>query len=566
MSRRRHYHSRWRRWFSGEPLRRLFERKPKPGAPVTPVPLPRESFFSRRRFRWWRRRWERFKGLLKRAPRTDPAITLQPSGPEAPTLRKRFRLWRRGVLAGVRLKRLLPGLPALVALLCWPLIGFLAWRSSANVERQYVGYADRALVARKYEEARIACERLLKLDSEQHPFHVYRMAQCLAGLGQKEASLQLLTALAPVDSPQFALAHQAIANVILRDPDSDVTALRLAVSHLKQTLASGDTSPVVIEMLGQLHARLGDWERATEYFTRAHRSNPAMALPLAAVAQARGRRDEMNRLAAEAALYFESQARQRTGDTASRLGWAQALFMLQDYAGTLAVVEEGLKESDLPAYHRIAAQAVAGRLQELKDKSPAALPARLALVQQGLAHDPTNQALLRELVAASQARDPQAAEARAVLNGMLARGDAAAAAHFCLGMDAWQNKNFAQSRQHFEIALKAYPQMATIANNLAWLLTFSPPYDHERALQIMDTLIKRHPESPAFRETRGQVLVNLGRWQEAVTDLEYALPWYKTDPALHAALAKAYTRLGMKELALEHQRLAKSSNARKETP
>jgi predicted Zn-dependent protease len=108
-----------------------------------------------------------------------------------------------------------------------------------------------------------------------------------------------------------------------------------------------------------------------------------------------------------------------------------------------------------------------------------------------------------------------------------------------------------------------YPKMSMVANNLAWLLTFSEPHDYPRALQIMDELLKHFPDSPVFHETRGEVLVKLGRWHDAVTDLEYALPWHKDNPRTHSALAQAYAALGMKDLAAEHQRLAQSTSAAK---
>jgi len=71
-------------------------------------------------------------------------------------------------------------------------------------------------------------------------------------------------------------------------------------------------------------------------------------------------------------------------------------------------------------------------------------------------------------------------------------------------------------------------------------------------------VLEKFPQNANFRETRGEVLVKLGRWQEAVLDLEYALPTLGSRRNTHAALAEAYHGLGSQELAAQHEKLAKS--------
>ena len=61
------------------------------------------------------------------------------------------------------------------------------------------------------------------------------------------------------------------------------------------------------------------------------------------------------------------------------------------------------------------------------------------------------------------------------------------------------------------------------------------------------------PEEFRFRETRGQILVALGRWRDAVDDLEFALNGMPDAAPVHMALATAYERLGESELARVHR-------------
>ncbi len=61
------------------------------------------------------------------------------------------------------------------------------------------------------------------------------------------------------------------------------------------------------------------------------------------------------------------------------------------------------------------------------------------------------------------------------------------------------------------------------------------------------------PDHPYFRDTRGQILVKLGRYQDAIPDLEVALQAPELAKDVHRALALAYEGLGLKDLAEAHR-------------
>ena len=106
------------------------------------------------------------------------------------------------------------------------------------------------------------------------------------------------------------------------------------------------------------------------------------------------------------------------------------------------------------------------------------------------------------------------------------------------------------------LAFKAAPQMPYVANNMAMLLTLDTPPDLDQALAIIQSVLTNSPGNPGFRDTRGKILLKLGRYQEAITDLEFALPSLKSANSTHKALAEAYQALGLSLLAEEHLRLA----------
>ncbi len=100
------------------------------------------------------------------------------------------------------------------------------------------------------------------------------------------------------------------------------------------------------------------------------------------------------------------------------------------------------------------------------------------------------------------------------------------------------------------------PPLALVANNLAYLLATNNDSYRETALELMNYLVKRWPKEPHFRDTRGQILRRLERWQETITDLESAEPFLKSNQELRQSLSDAYWQLGRVEAAYVQAELA----------
>ena len=128
--------------------------------------------------------------------------------------------------------------------------------------------------------------------------------------------------------------------------------------------------------------------------------------------------------------------------------------------------------------------------------------------------------------------------------------------HLMLGLDAYRHEQPEAARIHLERAYQLSPEAPPISNNLAFLLMNGPTPDLERALALVDAAWQRTPQQPHFHETRGQILVKLGRYREALNDLETAQRGIPASGPMHLALATTYEKLGMETLAKEHRRLA----------
>ena len=99
-------------------------------------------------------------------------------------------------------------------------------------------------------------------------------------------------------------------------------------------------------------------------------------------------------------------------------------------------------------------------------------------------------------------------------------------------------------------------QMPVLLNNLAWVLLSAEPPQLDKALSMADAAVKALPQHPEIRETRGVILARLGRWTEALADLEIALAAFPDRAYIHDSLADAYQHLGDPDMAARHRDLA----------
>jgi uncharacterized protein HemY len=74
--------------------------------------------------------------------------------------------------------------------------------------------------------------------------------------------------------------------------------------------------------------------------------------------------------------------------------------------------------------------------------------------------------------------------------------------------------------------------------------------------------LDKRPDDGHFRGTRGRILARMKRWQEALTDMEAALPAEGESSQLHQDLAETYSALAIPDLATQHRLRAEAIAAR----
>lgn len=455
--------------------------------------------------------------------------------------------------------RLLPALPAILVLVIWVVFAFflLGW-GTAHTEARYRELGNKAWAARDHETARVAFWRLATLKSEKRSEYLYFLALNLLALNRDQEAQGLLATLAPLDRPGYGEAHLFIAQRLLSLTNPPPDARRLAERHLLRAVEGNPKLTDAHNILGQIYTGEGNYQSAKKHLLEVvpvrGEANLLLAMVLRALADTSG----ANAYAERAAKFFSDRVNQATGDdSASRLGWANALLLLKNYEAAMKVVTDGYRLSGNPAYRPAIGSLYGVWAQNLSKEQPGDLVKRLELVQSGLDYTPNSEVLLRELVGLMSAEGPQGEAAREALARRLAEGGTTAAMlHFFMGMECWNRGKKQEAEQHYALAFEASSNVPTVANNMAMILTVGENPDPERALSIIQPVADRYPNNASFRSTRANALLKLKRYKEAASDLEAALPYLPVKRGARLALAEAYRGMGLDNLAQQQEFLA----------
>jgi len=178
-------------------------------------------------------------------------------------------------------------------------------------------------------------------------------------------------------------------------------------------------------------------------------------------------------------------------------------------------------------------------------------------LQQALKIAPNNPLVLGYLsqyLLASYAQDEERVVA---LRESLIAGTSPGISHFLRGTLAHLKGDAASAKSHLELSVKHLPANRSILNNLAFVMAGQGDEHLTKALDIIDGVIAAEPNpNPNHFDTHGGILLKLGRYEEAIGDLEYGLqiPGRKRDAQLD--LAECYEQLGNTEMAETLRRAA----------
>ncbi len=448
------------------------------------------------------------------------------------------------------------GLP--VVLMLVPLGAIAAWTmlwGRGSIAAQYRLAANEARQAKDYERVRLFERKLAQLGVATQ-LAQYQTAVALAQDGKHAEAYEAMKRLAPEEAPGYLQAHVWMVDRLFESklPVSTEESHQLVKIHLGHVRTLGARGP-------QLDLLQAQWLIRDNQFAEA----AALLEPLA------------SRVADAAAMRLEVNLRLKNIDAARRDARLVRTYM-EDHVhrgGALsaqqyhlwAIAEELL--GNLSKAHELVSKWVKLEPQNESARSVLAQLSRRLFDMAIVAAEPDADHLASLFVqAAEMTADPlrlqQQAErlyrlqsespvARQVIERVADSDSASARTLEAIGTMAAQHGELDEARELLRRAISKDPQNAVAWNNYAWITVQLPDGDPHESLDAVNKALTIKPDDYRFRETRGQILVRLGKWQEAVTDLEFAVNGMPDSREIHLSLAKAYDALGDEQLANVHR-------------
>lgn len=385
-----------------------------------------------------------------------------------------------------------------------------------------------------------------------------QLSEAYSVLGEAQAAAGILQQIAPPDRVVFGPAHLKRASRLaaggLADPEVRTQTRCYIELALTADPAKGQGTvdrDAAHGLLAEVLAVGGDWQGVFTTTQKIASPSPTHRILAAMALKNLGRLPEAIAAADEAMRELGSgnQLEERFRRTSVL---AQAAFVKDEIGPAVDAV---LAAGNEPVLQSLKSSIIRQAAQRLRAGGGRDTESWLEILLRGLVVLPEDRGLTTELVeGVAQWRS---------LPGFVGRThrrvrDAGLEAHLqLLGAIASLERNRPdEASEQFEYAWQLLPGNPVLANNHAALLATRPSEaDPAGALEIINEVLKKHPNDPAFLDTKGQILLRLGRFEEAVVMLEAALKG-APDRGTHASLAEAYTQLGNTELAASHRRLA----------
>ncbi|MBA3311889.1 MAG: tetratricopeptide repeat protein [Planctomycetaceae bacterium] len=468
-----------------------------------------------------------------------------------------------------RLRHLLQGLPAVVVAIAVLAVAGVVIGRESHLRDAYRIEAVNAFRNDRPEDARIYYERLFRLDGGTAETRLF-LGLTLEKLGNKEESHHLIHGVADGDAGGDPRANRWVAAKLLSDPKTlqDRGQLRLAYQHLAKAERGLPQDANVKLDLVKYHLAMGEIPKAIPKLVAAASADPALNYDLSRLYVATGQSESARQAMERAERHFRKELETKSDDRRARLLLATCVANLGRFEEAVAVLNEGLAHDPEGPYGPAIARIYIAAYDRRALQQPTDNRAMIAALREALRFDPKSvDAAVRlatfgeppgaSLGGVAPSVDPKIeSEARDMLEGLLAAGEQPPAVHMALGLKSWRGADLDKAQWHFERAYELDPTLAGVANNLAWVLSHQKNADLERALEIIDPIVERFPDVAHFRDTRGEIYLRMNRWNDALQDLERALPSLRENPRIHESLASVYEGLDQPEMAKRHRQEA----------
>lgn len=489
-------------------------------------------------------------------------------------------------------RHLLQGLPALLMLGGVLYASFQVSLHRGEFLSNYKSMAYQASEAEQYDAALLYFRKLMKLDggSAESQF-AYAMVldemgtklikqgealeeedaeqgQKLIALGRSKRldAMSTIEQLAPTDSRGFPKAHLHMARLMLANAGKYLVSeegkyIPAGVKTLEHHLNEAEKSlkgTLEYEMAAfHFYMGMNQANEAVLHLEELAEKRPYLRYELMGLYARLG--DSRNALVNLnlASDYYEQLVRNDPDNHLARARCANLRLNKGDYLGCVSLLEYGLtrEESENNPYPQMLASTHVTIYDALTKRGDVPLEQRLAHLRQSLSYVTDYQPALARLAQLVSLTGEPGKQIETLLHRMIAEGRMPATGHFALGTKAWKEEDSDKALWHLERAYELDPGLGHTGNNLAWMLADRDPPQLDRALQIIDSVLEKFPKIGTFHDTKGFILMKMGMWEEALTELETALPAMRENIDIHKSLATVYRELQQPQLADEHDRI-----------
>lgn len=446
------------------------------------------------------------------------------------------------------------GIPLALALTpaAWILAQNVLWGKS-RIADQYRSAAVLARDAQAFDRLQLYERKLAQLGVNTDAT-IFRSALELAQAGKLDEAYERMRTIAPEDRPGYAGAHYWIVQNILADrlklpADRRSQAVDAHLARLKEL---GIKAAEVDILRATSLAQSGKVAEASALLEPLVQTHPAAAIARLRLDLMLGRPDAAR---SDAKIVVDNMDRtKRSGKALSPddfRWWAIAEDVLSHKSRLQAVLNDWAKSdpdhSDAQEMlNRVAFEQLTEQLNAPStDAAQIAATIRQAFSGKNVSTDVRSHTFKLYRGRATKPVLKMAFENLAHAN------DLPPALADVLGTAAAAEDDWATAQPMLEHVVRQTPEDAAAWNNLAFVM-LKHGADLNQALAAAETAVKSDPNNFHYRETRGQILVQLGRWQGAIGDLEFAVNGLPNVSSIHAALAKAYAAVGNSELAAIH--------------
>ncbi len=484
-----------------------------------------------------------------------------------------YSLW----LDPSRGRYLIYGLPSIV-------IGLLAvfaavYASTASQDtfiRRYERAKQEAIVNKDWREAITFARKLMELQPENDDVKL-ELSRILSQDDNEETrqisrtlAEGIFASLAPRESSGHPDAHVRQAQVILQTTDrrfSPAQRLKMASEHIKMALAVVPEHKDALTVMAEIHNLKGEYQQAEEIYIQLFRDHPGYIAKIVEMARRQNRAPEARPYLREAVEKYKKllnelpknvpEQEQNFVNYVRRL--ANCYSMLGDYESGATVIRESMDRVADPvrknALRRTLSNIYVAKAKTYASRVDTDVEARRNFLQSLIdAHreDPENDIPKIDLTLFSLADFPESAQARSVYDGRQDPDQAPDGVLQHLGTHEVLHGDVNLGIELLEKGIEKNPRNHQILNNLAYSLI---DRDLERALDLANRAVFLQPEQPNYRDTRGNILMNLGRYDKAINDFEAAMsaPEMKTNISVFEALVKCYEAQGMTREAKSYQ-------------